>query len=422
VASFSTTLRNEVDLDQLREQVLVVVQEAMQPTHVSLWLKEYGRQPQQQYGLVTAEQAASRQTSSSKLETVRIDISQEMRWSPASGISRRAVILGLVTGGIALAGGVLGQWLLRHYPIFTYRGHSGGVFDAAWSPNGTRIASCSGDTTVQVWDASDGGNVFTYQGHSDFVYAVAWFPDGTRIASSSKDKTVQVWDASEGGHVFTYRGHKDQVTNVAWSPDGKRIASGGGNPDETNTKSDRTVQVWDASDGGHVLTYRGHTDTVFGLAWSPDGKRIASGGYDTTVQVWDAVDGGNVFTYRGHTADVSTIAWSPDGRRIASGSGDYTVQVWNAVDGGNVFTYRGHTDWLNSVDWSPDGKRIASGGGGSPNGQRDYTVQVWDAANGGHVFVYNGHTDIVLRVAWSPDGTLIASASNDKTVQIWSPG
>ena len=142
----SQTLRNEVDLDQLREQVLVVVQEAMQPTHVSLWLKEYGSQAQQQYALATAEPAASRQPSSSKRGTERADLSQEMPRLPSSRISRRAVILGLATGGIALAGGVLGQWLLRRYPIFIYTGHTGPVADAVWSPDGKRIASCSVDT------------------------------------------------------------------------------------------------------------------------------------------------------------------------------------------------------------------------------------------------------------------------------------
>jgi WD domain, G-beta repeat len=82
--------------------------------------------------------------------------------------------------------------------------------------------------------------------------------------------------------------------------------------------------------GTILYTYHGHSGTVFGVAWSPDGKRIASASYDTTVQVWDAIDGGNVYTYRGHSKPVPCIAWSPDGKRIASGSTDTTVQVWQA--------------------------------------------------------------------------------------------
>ncbi len=416
LASFSATLRNEVDLDQLREQVLLVVQEAMQPMHVSLWLKENGRQPQQQYALVTDESAASRQPTSFIRETGMTETSQAMPRPPKVGISRRAVIIGLATGGIALAGGVLGQWLFRRYPIFIYRGHTELVYDAVWSPDGRRIASCSADTTVHVWDASDGSHLFTYRGHTADVYTVAWSPDGRRIASCSKDKTVQVWDASDGSHLFTYRGHNDQVITVAWSPDGTRLASGGGNFDGNHGfTSDPTVQIWNAVDGGHVFTYRGHTETVWALAWSPDGTHIASGGADQLVQVWNASTGHHFFSYTGHTSVVIGVAWSPDGTRIASGgSWDNTAQVWNASTGHHLFTYTGHTDAVIGLAWSPDGTRIVSG-------SWDNTAQVWNATNGGDVFIYTGHTNYVLRVAWSPDGKYIASSSFDSTVQIWSP-
>ncbi len=162
---------------------------------------------------------------------------------------------------------------------------------------------------------------YTYRGHSSGVLAIAWSPDGKRIASGSRDTTMQVWDAADGGNTYTYRGHSDNVTAVAWSPDGKRIASG---------SWDKTVQVGDAADGGNTYTYRGHSSGVNAVAWSPDGKRIASGSRDTTMQVWDAADGGNGYTYRGHSSLVYAVAWSPDGKRIASGSGDKTVQVWEA--------------------------------------------------------------------------------------------
>jgi len=248
---------------------------------------------------------------------------------PQRGISRRTVVVGLA--GLAVVGVVGGGllWLERSQQpallvgstLYTYRGHSDVVWSVAWSPDGKRIASGSGDNTAQVWDAADGGNVYTYRGHSVYVEAVAWSPDGKRIASAGGDNTVQVWDVADGGHVYTYRGHSDVVWSVAWSPDGKRIASGSG---------DNTAQVWDATDGGNVYTYRGHSSAVDAVAWSPGGKRIASGSLDYTVQVWDVADGGHVYTYRGHSVYVEAVAWSPDGRRIASGSYDKTVQVWVA--------------------------------------------------------------------------------------------
>jgi serine/threonine protein kinase/Tol biopolymer transport system component len=247
--------------------------------------------------------------------------------------------------------------------------------------------------------------LYTYKGHSAIMDAVAWSPDGKRIASGSWDKTVQVWNASDGSSVLTYRGHSNDVRTVAWSPDGKRIASG---------SYDKTVQVWDAVDGRNVYTYKGHSDMVQAVAWSPDGKRIASGSYDKTVQVWDSEDGRNVYTYKGHSSYVNAVAWSLDGKRIASGSDDSTVQMWDATDGGNAFTYHGHSGWVNAVAWSPDGKRIASA-------SWDKTVQVWDAVDGSHVYTYKGHHDVVYAIAWSPDGKRIASGSGtyDRTVQVW---
>ncbi len=132
-------------------------------------------------------------------------------------------------------------------------------------------------------------NHFTYHGHTDYVSAVAWSRDSKRIASASGDHTVQVWDAADGSHVLTYRGHSSDVLTLAWSPDGKYIASG---------SLDTTVQVWNATNGEQVFTYHGHSDAVFNVAWSPDGTRIASVGNDGSVQLWNSNTGGHVVSYK----------------------------------------------------------------------------------------------------------------------------
>ncbi len=206
-----------------------------------------------------------------------------------------------------------------------------------------------------------------------------------------------------GKLLYAYRGHTAIVNAAAWSPDGKRIASG---------SDDKTVRVWNAADGGNVFIYHGHTDLVEAVAWSPDGKHIASGSFDKTAQVWNAANGGQVLTYHGHADVVEAVAWSPDGKFIASGSYDKTVQVWNAADGSHIFTFQGHSDLVHALAWSPDGKRIASA-------SFDKTVQVWNAADGGNVYTYRGHAAAVNGVSWSPDGKRIASGGNDKTVQVW---
>lgn len=252
-----------------------------------------------------------------------------------------------------------------------------------------------------------GTHVYTYHGHSDVVFALTWSPDSIRIASASADKTVQVWNAADGGQVYVYRGHDDFVYAVAWSPDGRRIASG---------SSDGTVQVWDAVSGTRISTYKGSVNAVSmwsSVTWSPDSTRIASGANDRTVQIWYAENGGQIYTYHGHADSVKSVAWSPDSTRIASGGSDGTVQVWNAVDGKLMYTYLGHSGAVEAVAWSPDSKRIASGG-------RDNTVQVWDAVDGGHVYTYRGHAYGVEAVAWSPDGKRIASGSLDATVRVWN--
>ena len=197
----------------------------------------------------------------------------------------------------------------------------------------------------QTGKAIPGTTLFVY--HANYsVDTVAWSPDGKRIASGgfnsiSLHNGAQIWNATDGSHILNYTGYVYGAHVIAWSPDGKYIASGS-EPDET------IAQVWDATTGSPIFTYYGHTSvTVNGsfaagvpaVAWSPNGMLVASGGVDSTVQLWHPITGVNVLTYRGHSSYVNTVAWSPYGKLIASGSSDKTVQVWNEADGSLVYKF-----------------------------------------------------------------------------------
>ncbi len=191
-------------------------------------------------------------------------------------------------------------------------------------------------------------------------------------------------------------GHSDVVCGVAYSPDGKHIAS---------ASADKTIKVWDSATGQEVLTIQGHRYFVCDVAYSPDGTRIVSGSLDKTVRVWDAATGRELLTLNGHTKPVNSVAYRSDGQQIVSGGYDNTLKVWDAKTGRELFTLDGHTAGVICVTFSPDSKHIASG-------SSDQTLKIWDAVTGQETFTFGGHAGPVSSVAYSPDSTRIVSGSD----------
>ncbi|TFI54976.1 serine/threonine protein kinase [Mastigocladus laminosus UU774] len=170
-------------------------------------------------------------------------------------------------------------------------------------------------------------------------------------------------------------------------------------------------------------TLKSHSDSVNSVAFSPDGKTLASGSWDKTVKIWNVGTGQVIRTLNGHSNFVYSVAFSPDGKTLASGSFDNTIKIWNVGTGQVIRTLNGHSDFVLSVAFghsdfvlsvafSPDGKTLASG-------SRDKTVKIWNVGTGQVIRTLNGHSDFVLSVAFSPDGKTLASGSSDTTIKIW---
>ncbi|TYQ30162.1 WD40 repeat domain-containing protein [Pseudanabaena sp. UWO310] len=228
-------------------------------------------------------------------------------------------------------------------------------------------------------------------------------PDIRKIVPSYiKDRTLgRLWEV-----IYNIReanrleGHNKPVTSVAFSPDGKTIASG---------SNDKTIKLWNL-EGKELRTLIGHRNGVWSVAFSPDGKTIASGSSDYTIKLWNLA-GKELRTLTGHSNWVESVAFSPDGKTIASGSADHTIKLWD-LEGKELRTLTGHSNIVMSVAFSPDGKSIASG-------SDDKTIKLWDLA-GKEIQTLTGHRNEVWSVAFSPDGKTIASGSNDKTIKLWN--
>jgi WD40 repeat protein len=249
------------------------------------------------------------------------------------------------------------------------------VRSVAYSADGEWVAGAGGIPgafgEVLLWNAASGELVHTLKGHRDYVYQAVFNKRGTRLATCSYDKSVRVWDVETGRSRQVFREHTEAVFAVAFSPDGRWLASGAG---------DRSVKIWDLASGSRLYTLTEPTDVVQTLAFHPSGLTLSAAGADKTIRTWELTPQGGTQTraIRGHTAPILRIAYSPDGKWLASSAGDGVVKIWDAATGKEARTLERQPDWAQGLAWSPDSARLAVG-------RYDGTVGIYDASTGRRV-------------------------------------
>ncbi|MEG4797561.1 CHAT domain-containing protein, partial [Microcoleus sp. LAD1_D1] len=223
-------------------------------------------------------------------------------------------------------------------------------------------------------------------------------------AQPSMQVLTALRQAVYGVNEHRLEGHSNSVFSVAFSPDGKTLAS---------ASRDKTIKVWNLQSQKPIATLPGHSDWVISVAFSPDGKTLASASYDGTIKLWNLQSQKPIATLAGHSEGVISVAFSPDGKTLASASRDKTIKVWNLQSQKPIATLAGHRDWIKSVAFSPDGKTLASASG-------DKTIKLWNLQSQKPIATLAGHSDSVESVAFSPDGKTLASASEDNTIKVWN--
>jgi WD40 repeat protein len=302
-------------------------------------------------------------------------------------------------------------WSKDGKELRTFAGHRGPVWDIDFSPEGTFIASLGVGNAVKLWQPK---NIFLLplQGHDGAVYAAAFAPDGKIVATASTDGTVKLWRVDGAGTgalpLQTLQEGKGGLWAVAFSPDSKVIAVGG----------EKTVKLWH-KDGRFLGEINAHKGIVRGIAWSPDGKIIASASTDGTVKLWQP-NGVLVRTLKLDGSTFWSVVFSPDGKALAAVGSSGTLAIWKP-DGTLLQAIDAHQALTLEVSFSPDGKTLASA-------STDGTVKLWkldpsDTSVPQKALLLRtlkGHIQAVLGVSFSPDGEIVATASLDNTVKLWN--
>ena len=292
--------------------------------------------------------------------------------------------------------------------------HGDEVLSVAADGDFFRVATGSADCDIRLWSPDSGELISTLEGHAAPVTGLAFSPDGRHLASASVDGSVRLWDTLSERNLLALHGHEGTVTCVAFSPDGKLVVSGGW---------DGNLRYWNADTGGEARVVEVGEQPITALAYAPDGASVATGADDGELKILPSDGQGNdpgagpgageaAIALGGHAAQVTGLAFSPDGSRLASVSTDGRIAVWNARTGEAELDHDGQ-DAVFCVAFAPDGERIVAG-------SLDKTLHVIRIDTGVEEAALAGHDAPPRSIALSADGSRLLSGSADGTARLWA--
>jgi WD40 repeat protein len=291
-------------------------------------------------------------------------------------------------------------------PYRRFEGHTRAPRGVIHLPGGQRIITCSYDGSLRVWNLQTGQQIGDdwRDGESD-VNTIALSLDGKKVVSGSDDAAVRLWDVDMGKVIAKWTGHNSRVWNIRWNRDGRRVVSGG---------DGGTVRVWDVESGKTILAIETGLSGVEAVIYSPDTTMIATGGRNDRepLKIWDAKTGTFVANLKGHTATVYCLAWTADGKTLISGSGDYLIRTWNTTTWQQITVLTGHTSYVFGIAISPNGQVLASA-------SYDNTARLWNLENSQLIGSPLQHADAVECVSFLTDGKQLATGCKDNNAYTW---
>lgn len=250
-----------------------------------------------------------------------------------------------------------------------------------------------------------GTEIKAFEGHTAAIYSCAFSPSGDKFVTASRDRTVRVWNVSDGSYKLMKGGHNGLVLSCDYSPVGDHVVS---------SSEDNNIKIWNVKEGTKVTSLKGHTDKVYSVQYNSTGAFIVSGSCDRTVRVWSTSTGSCVAELKGHTLPIFSCAFSKtdSGRYVASGSDDRLVKIWDWREKRDLKSLVGHTGTVWSVEFSNNDQLLVST-------SMDHVINLWKVATGTVLRTMGGHETPIHQAIFTKDDRYIISCARDWRIRVW---